>query len=336
MPNRLRLTGILTPPADDAFRPGVGYVRFEPADEAAATWAVPGYRPAWPILGVPNAVGGALQEINGGDVFVPGDEPGDAHTGPWMRVSYELQTTAGTWHRGTYLWRAVSTGGGVIDIRTPAPEQEPPIVARPGVPAGALLTTDVGNLVTSKTELDAFRAQTLGRTNPIVNHDATGPNGFEQGSMTTAATTYTDYHSSGTGSDFDVRISVDGGTAQSGQGNMDFAAANLSHQGRMLLSAAIVINSGTAQGIRANGWQTMHGSVVVNLNSNGDGTISFEVPFSQQPIVVASNGDANAVSQATVGIIAAHADTVDIRVRGSNGTPVTGPFRLNYSAMGRA
>lgn len=154
MPNRLRLTGILNPPADDAFRPGVGYVRFEPADDRAATWAVPGYRPAWPILGVPNAVGGALQEINGGDVFVPGDEPGDAHAGPWMRVSYELQTTAGTWHRGTYLWRAVSTGGGVIDIRTPAPEQEPPIVSRPGVPAGALLTTDVGNLVPSKAEVD--------------------------------------------------------------------------------------------------------------------------------------------------------------------------------------
>ena len=158
MPNRLRLTGILTPPADDAFRPGVGYVRFEPADDRAATWAVPGYRPAWPILGVPNAVGGALQEINGGDVFVPGDEPGDAHAGPWMRVSYELQTTAGTWHRGTYLWRAVSTGGGVIDIRTPAPEQEPPIVGRPGVPAGALLTTDVGNLVPSRAEFDGARA----------------------------------------------------------------------------------------------------------------------------------------------------------------------------------
>lgn len=158
MPNRLKLTGILTPPADDAFRPGVGYVKFEPADDHAATWAVPGYRPAWPILGVPNAVGGALQEINGGDVFVPGDEPGDAHAGPWMRVSYELQTTAGTWHRGTYLWRAVSTGGGVIDIRTPAPEHEPPIVSRPGVPAGALLTTDVGNLVPSRAEFDGARA----------------------------------------------------------------------------------------------------------------------------------------------------------------------------------
>lgn len=158
MPNRLRLTGILTPPADDAFRPGVGYVRFEPADDRAATWAVPGYRPAWPILGVPNAVGGALQEVNGGDVYVPGDEPGDAHAGPWMRVSYELQTTAGTWHRGTYLWRAVSTGGGVIDIRTPAPEQEPPIVSRPGVPAGALLTTDVGNLVPSRAEFDGALA----------------------------------------------------------------------------------------------------------------------------------------------------------------------------------
>ncbi len=158
MPNRLRLTGILTPPADDAFRPGVGYVRFEPGDDRAATWAVPGYRPAWPILGVPNAVGGALQEINGGDVYVPADEPGDAHAGPWMRVGYELQTTAGTWHRGTYLWRAVSTGGGVIDIRTPAPEQEPPIVSRPGVPAGALLTTDVGNLVPSRAEFDGALA----------------------------------------------------------------------------------------------------------------------------------------------------------------------------------
>jgi hypothetical protein len=173
MPNRLRLTGILTPPADAAFRPGVGYVRFEPADDRAATWAVPGYRPAWPILGVPNAVGGALQEINGGDVFVPGDEPGDAHAGPWMRVSYELQTTAGTWHRGTYLWRAVSTGGGVIDIRTPAPEQEPPIVARPGVPAGALLTTDVGNLVPSKAEFDGALADRLrGQWRPMVFLDA--------------------------------------------------------------------------------------------------------------------------------------------------------------------
>lgn len=157
MPNRLKLTGILTPPSDDAFKPGVGYVRFDPADERAVHWAVPGYRPAWPIVGVPNALGAALQEVNGGDMFVPGDEPGDAYAGPSMRVSYELQTTSGTWHRGTYLWRAVSTGGGVIDIRTPAPEQEPPTVERPGVPAGALLTTDVGNLVPSKAEFDGAR-----------------------------------------------------------------------------------------------------------------------------------------------------------------------------------
>ena len=147
MSNRLRLTGILTPPSDDAWQPGVGYVKFEPADERAANWSVPGYRPAWPVLGVPNALGNALMEINGGDVFVPGDEPGDTYAGPQMRVTYELRTLAGTWHRGSFLWRAVSTGGGVIDLRTPAPEGEPPHVSRPGVPAGALLTTDIDNLV---------------------------------------------------------------------------------------------------------------------------------------------------------------------------------------------
>lgn len=147
MSNRLRLTGILTPPSDDAWQPGVGYVKFEPADERAANWGVPGYRPAWPVLGVPNALGNALMEINGGDVFVPGDEPGDTYAGPQMRVTYELRTLAGTWHRGSFLWRAVSTGGGVIDLRTPSPESEPPHVSRPGVPAGALLTTDIDNLV---------------------------------------------------------------------------------------------------------------------------------------------------------------------------------------------
>ena len=94
MANRLKLLGILTPPSDDAWKPGVGYVMFKPANQAAQDWAVPGYRPAWPIVGVPGALGANLQEVNGGDVYVPGDEPGDGHAGPWMQVSYELQTMA--------------------------------------------------------------------------------------------------------------------------------------------------------------------------------------------------------------------------------------------------
>ncbi|BDP42933.1 hypothetical protein DAETH_29020 [Deinococcus aetherius] len=154
MPNRLRLTGILTPPADDGWRNGVGFVRFDPADEEAARWAVPGYRPAWPIEGTPGILGNALVERNGGDLYVPGDDPGTTYAGPRMRVTYKLQTTAGDWYTSTFLWRAVSLGGGTVDLRTPPPEGQPPVVSRPGVPAGALLTSDLDNLVPSQT---AFR-----------------------------------------------------------------------------------------------------------------------------------------------------------------------------------
>ena len=153
MSNRLRLTGIPTPPADDAWKAGVGYVRFDPATEKDANWGVPGYKPAFPIQGVPNATGTGLIETNGGDLYVPGDEAGNSYAGPWLRVSYELQTTAGTWHRGDYLWRAVSTGGGTIDLRTPAPELEPPTVQRPGVPATALTTADVGNTIAAQSSV---------------------------------------------------------------------------------------------------------------------------------------------------------------------------------------
>lgn len=110
---------------------------------------------------MPNVVGAALEEVGGGDIYVPGDEPGDSCAGPWMRVSYELQTTAGTWHRGNYPWRAVSTGGGMVDIRTPAPEQEPPVVSRPGVSTGVTGITSVtttanlrGNGSSSSSPLD--------------------------------------------------------------------------------------------------------------------------------------------------------------------------------------
>lgn len=149
MANRLRLTNILTAPGGAAWKPNTGSVQFSPADAAAARWAVPGYRPAWPIIGVPNALGTALQELSGGDLYVPGDEPGTTYAGPLMEVSYDLQTTAGTWHRGSFLWRAVSTGGGVIDLCTPSPEGVPPTVDRPGVPATALLNSDVDNIMPS-------------------------------------------------------------------------------------------------------------------------------------------------------------------------------------------
>lgn len=142
--SKLRLVGILTPPTDEAWKPGVGTIRIEPANTEAENWTDGKIRPAWPIRGRVNALGNGFESMSGGALYVPGEQPGVTARGPLMTVTYQLQTISGEWYRGTFLWRAVSTGGGTIDIRTPAPETEPKHVERPGVPSPGLTTADIG------------------------------------------------------------------------------------------------------------------------------------------------------------------------------------------------
>ncbi len=97
------------------------------------------------------------------------------------------------------------------------------------------------------------QAQFFGRINSF-GASATGANvSVEIGSMTHASPAFIDFHSSGTGSDFDSRILATGGSATSGEGSLRFygnttLSKNLSVEGTVSLSNALSIASGGTGG----------------------------------------------------------------------------------------
>ncbi|HAU8013009.1 TPA: hypothetical protein IG089_002487 [Escherichia coli] len=97
------------------------------------------------------------------------------------------------------------------------------------------------------------QAQFFGRINSF-GAGATGANvSVEIGSMTHASPAFIDFHSSGTGSDFDSRILATGGSATSGEGSLRFygnttLSKNLSVEGTVSLSNALSIASGGTGG----------------------------------------------------------------------------------------
>lgn len=167
---KLQLTGIFTPPPNQAWRPNVGFVRFDPADEQAERHVEAGYRPAWPLLGVPSATGTNINAQGGGPLEVPGEGPGVGVRAPLMRVSYELETTSGSVHRGSFLWRAVSSDGKRVDIRTPSSDDDVTFIERPGLTPQALTEAQLGTVVARQSDLMAFTAP-IGHMPPAPNVD---------------------------------------------------------------------------------------------------------------------------------------------------------------------
>lgn len=72
----------------------------------------------------------------------------------------------------------------------------------------------------------------------------TASTGLEIGSLTTAASSYIDFHTSGNNIDFDSRIIATGGSTTSGGGNINILANTITFQGTPNFTTAIPVTSG--------------------------------------------------------------------------------------------
>ncbi|MBJ9682403.1 MULTISPECIES: tail fiber domain-containing protein [Burkholderia] len=103
-----------------------------------------------------------------------------------------------------------------------APKANPTFTGNVGVPTRAV-GDSTDNAASTKFVATSFLPRTGGALSGVLNADyGVYMPWAEIGSFGTAQASYIDFHSSGTGNDYDVRLIATGGGSANGQGNLDF------------------------------------------------------------------------------------------------------------------
>lgn len=164
----------------------------------------------------------------------------------WTRIltatqiaSQYLPLTGGTISGTLTLNNALAVSSGGTGAKTAAD-------ARANLGLGSAALKDIGyagdkvpvlNVSNYFTNTQNFESIVMGSTR-------TGNTSIEMGSLTTPASSFIDFHSSGNNIDYDSRIIATGGSTSSGRGDLQFQAANIVFQGTPNFTTAIPVSSG--------------------------------------------------------------------------------------------
>ena len=168
------------------------------------------------------------------------------------------RTSLGLGTMATQNATAVAITGGTAALSTLALTTALPItsggtggntaaLARTNLGLGTSATVATGTSGATVPLLSTANTWTLTQSMPGLNVGAasTAAVGIELGSLTTATTSYIDFQSSGTVSDYDVRIASTGGSSTAGSGTLTITAASVAIPSLSLTTALPITSGGT-------------------------------------------------------------------------------------------
>lgn len=189
----LKLVGMI--PSEAGSYWSAGTLEVWPADRSRLDWADGGRRAAFPITG--NLAGGGTRwgsTNEAGDVYIPGADIGNSVNPPVLDITARLRDgVTGEWKEFRGTGRVQASAPGEWNINAPLGGALQ-YVNTPGVPAGALLQTDVGVAVPSMGQFGGHEGrltQVEGRITPLADNTITsadGPNAFPLGVTLTTRT----------------------------------------------------------------------------------------------------------------------------------------------------
>ena len=144
----LRVTGMIPPEPGSYWSEGT--LTVWPAYRERLDWSDGGRRAAWPITGTLAGAGTRWASTrDAGDVLIPGADVGVSVKPPVIELTVRLRDgVTGEWKTARLVGIAEATAPGEWNINAPL-KNTLRHVETPGVPAGALRTTDVGVVVPS-------------------------------------------------------------------------------------------------------------------------------------------------------------------------------------------
>lgn len=144
----LRVTGMIPPEPGSYWSEGT--LTVEPAYREHLDWSDGGRRAAWPITGTLAGAGTRWASTrDAGDVLIPGADVGVSVEPPVVELTVRLRDgVTGEWKTSRLVGIVEATAPGEWNINAPL-KNTLRHVETPGVPAGALRTTDVGVVVPS-------------------------------------------------------------------------------------------------------------------------------------------------------------------------------------------
>ena len=147
----LRVTGMIPPEPGSYWSEGT--LTVEPAYREHLDWSDGGRRAAWPITGTLAGAGTRWASTRDyGDVLIPGADVGVSVEPPVVELTVRLRDgVTGEWKTSRLVGIVEATAPGEWNINAPL-KNTLRHVETPGVPAGALRTTDVGVVVPSMAE----------------------------------------------------------------------------------------------------------------------------------------------------------------------------------------
>ena len=136
------------------------------------------------------------------------------------------QKQSGVWGDWTKIYAGYADSANTANFAGVVTTNAQPNITSVGILSNLL----VNDYITSNTQIYAGYL-----TDSQISLNTDTNSGIEIGSQgrTTTGTPYLDFHSSNTGTDYDVRIIVTGGNGSAGDGNLDFYAANITFHGTL-------------------------------------------------------------------------------------------------------